>query len=937
MSIPFLPDQILEEAEIRKFVELANTNAKKIVGDSKFVIPPPELPGAGLLISLWIKQAEKSLGAYFVPFLAVKGVLDAPTQIKPALDSIKGFIDNPLQALLDTAVNTQLQSKFFIPLRVVLLSSGEGKPSTGLSNLSSLVARANSESIVSGSTGGSEGVKYPYVFSGVGVSPGEGQYSIDSSSSNSSTIISVSSKDNNGESLEIELSSLIPGDFISLDNDGVVQEWIIDGIAKNSNFYTLNLVPRNEPENQKEFAVTEKTVYVQTTQNPATKGKKALRDLFIGPDGKIKFPIVIGAKDLLEIVGVPSVPPPLSLLSLRIGDFNDLLPGSPLRLKIQELEAASGWNFQKDVLEKVFQGKYPKVIPGPTGATGSPEIQGLLPQLGLTGTEGAGATGADNSGSSGTGQTSQEKVSKKKQKARNELLAIAKLYLMIVEETPVFLYIFSSYIKLLLLPVIIVFSTLTSLFTEALTKPVEIIKLLVKVFTDPMELLATVIAKAVLQAIRPNIEPALNAANIKWEEVTLSIEGGKKKGLEPLIVDILLNRFKCKDKKVGEKDGEYNSSIQVTSETGSFSELGGTGGTAGSGESSPTFTNFSYDFIYDGGAPAPGIVSLNNEDLDKVTSIKINFLDSNVNSTVPSLAIMETGSEISVPKDGNVWIYVVKNKTVPPGNSSYIDFGVELKFSPTKSNLESDVTSNFTQSFINPRNSAILSPGANLNNVKLQSPGNDFLQCLISEYLPIRVIAVWESVRGFLGVVLGLVSAFPVLIPALVTQLFKGDDNLSKPIGPILINLANKKSTEINTEKNPLDFSTIRGSEDTRGLVDALIGEKGIDTVLLEQAKKDPTLRARTINESGNLLSVKDFGKNLKILLALGRKYSDSGNLTGETIIVPLGSEKITVRLTTEEVNRYRISRDGYDGKGDFIIFIRDNLYVARTRLARLI
>lgn len=917
-SIPFLPDQILEEAEIKKFIELANTNAKKIIGDSKFSLPPPELPGAGLLISLWIKEAEKSLGAYFVPFLAVKGVLDAPTEIKPALNSIKGFIDDPLQALLDSAVNIQLQKNFFIPLRVVLLSSEEGKSSTGISNLSSLVTRANSESIISGTIEGSEGTKYPYVFSGLGVSPGEGQYSIDSSSSSSFTTISVSSKDNNGKNLETELSSLIPGDFISLNNDGIVQEWVIDGIVKNPNFYTLNLVPRNEPENQREFTVSEQTVYVQVTQNPTTKGKKALRDLFIGPDGKVKFPIVIGVKDLLEIVGVPSAPPPLSLLSLRIGSFNDLLPGSPLKLKIQELEAASGWNFQKDVLEKVFQGKYPKSISGPTGATG-----------------------AAGPGFSLMEQNNQDKVSKKKQKARDELLAIAKLYLMLLEETATFLAIFSCYLKLLLLPVLIVISTLAGLFTEALTKPVTIIKLLIKVFTDPMEFLATVIAKAVLQAIRPNIEPALSSANIKWDEVTLSKEGGKDKGLEPLIVDILLNRFKCKDKKAEGRNGEISSKIQVTSETGSFFELGGTGGTSEtdgfSGITGPTFTNFNYDFIYDGGAPRPGEVSLNSEDLDKVTSIKINFLDSNVNSTVPSLAVMETGSEISIPKDGNVWIYVVKNKMVPPGNASYMDFEVNLKFSPTGSNLGSNRSSNFSQSqsFVNSRNSAILSPGANLNNVKLQSPGNDFLQCLISEYLPIRVIAVWESVRGFLGVVLGLVSAFPVLIPALVTQLFKGDDNLSKPIGPILINLANKKSTEINTEKNPLDFSTIRSSEDTRGLVDSLIGEKGIDTVLLEQAKKDPTLRARTINESGNLLSVKDFGRNLKILLALGKKYAEVGNLTGEAIKVPLGTETVTVILSTDEVNKYRISRGGYDGKGDFIIFIRDNLYVARTRLAR--
>ena len=45
-----LPDKILTEQKIAEFIDQANTNAKNIVGDSKFTIPDPSLPGTGLLI-----------------------------------------------------------------------------------------------------------------------------------------------------------------------------------------------------------------------------------------------------------------------------------------------------------------------------------------------------------------------------------------------------------------------------------------------------------------------------------------------------------------------------------------------------------------------------------------------------------------------------------------------------------------------------------------------------------------------------------------------------------------------------------------------------------------------------------------------------------------------------------------------------------------------
>ena len=50
-----LPDKILADAEIASFIGRVNTTADEIVGDSKFKIPNPSLPGLGLLIKLQIR------------------------------------------------------------------------------------------------------------------------------------------------------------------------------------------------------------------------------------------------------------------------------------------------------------------------------------------------------------------------------------------------------------------------------------------------------------------------------------------------------------------------------------------------------------------------------------------------------------------------------------------------------------------------------------------------------------------------------------------------------------------------------------------------------------------------------------------------------------------------------------------------------------------
>jgi len=861
-----LPDKILTEQKIAEFIDQANTNAKNIVGDSKFTIPDPSLPGTGLLIKLWIRQAEKAFSSYLVPVLVIKDVLSNPLEIPGKIKDISGFITNPLQTLLDEAINNQVASDFFLPLRLIL----NGRSSADFGRLKDLVDRADSER---SSPAADTRPKFPYVLGEIGAAPAVGEYTINTADPETSTSISISLQDYNGDSTGVSFSSLVRGDIISLDQDGISQSWVIKSIVVNPGYYTFGVVPQNETVTQEIFAVQEKTVYFQTAPNPLTAGSKALLSLLTDGSGKIKFPITITLSDLLPIVGLPAIGFPLNLISLEIGDFNALPKDSALAKKIKDLEAKSGWNFQTDVLDKIFKGKYPKLD---------------YPK--------------------DPNQPKSEKL-----KAREELLAIAKLVQLIFTSPSDFFKIIGNYLKLLLLPLQIVVGTISALFAAVLENPLSIFSLIAKLLTDPIRALGDLIAEAVLSTIRPYLEPTLTAAGISWEDATNERINGNPtgKGLQPLVSDLVIGRFKC-----GGIKGTGNGTITQTSPT-----PGATGS-----EASIQFTNYSYVVKYDGTPPQEGEVSLNNLDLNKVTVIKISSLDANVNSTLTNLVELLPGSEISIPKDGGTWVYAVNQRISPTGNLSYFDYQVSLVYGPEQDSptgIADQIDS--ASSPVNGTNRAVLSPGANLSNFKFTS-SDPFLQCLIDNYLPIKIIAIWESVKGILGVILGFVATIPFLIKAVFESLFSLP-NFSNPLAPILDSLVNPDGTPLDRIFDPNSSASVLDS------LDSLTAVNGIDQIF-KRTSDNTSLktifpgRVTDLKYRGNIgigpISTVELGKRIKVLLALAKleatTVNDQGeplvnfsaatsNVSQKTVIVEFfDGTKETVSLS--DFNKYRISNE---------------------------
>lgn len=864
------PDKILTDKKIEEFIDQTNVNARNIVGDSKFIIPSPDLPGVGMLIKLWIRQSEKAFSSYLVPILVVKDSLNNLPEIPGKIGDIKGFIEKPIQTLLDETINNQVSSNFFLPLKLTL----GGQPSADFGRLKDLVDRADSER---SSPVADTRSKFPYVLGGIGSAPATGEYTIDVADPEKATLISINLQDNNGDSTGSSFSSLIEGDTISLEQDGISQSWIIKSIIINSSFYTFNVTPRNETLDQELFAVRERTVYFQTIPNPLTPGAKTIFSLLTSGDGKIKFPIAIRLSDLLPIVGIPISVFPLDKILLEIDSFESLPPDSPIAKKIKDLEVKSGWNFQNDVLDKILDGKFPKIdYPSDPNAPKSERF-----------------------------------------KAKEELLALAKLVQMIFFTPVDFFKIIGNYLKLLLLPLQIVAGTIKSIFSSVIQNPLTIFTLISKFLTDPIAALGDIIAKAILNSIRPYIEPTLRSAGITFEDASNETINGQLtgKGLEPLIRDLIIGRFLCKDKK-GTGNATVTQVFPSPESVGPDSSI--------DPESSIKFTNFSYFIKYDGTPPENGEVSLNNLDLNKVSIIKISSIDANVNSTLTSLIGLVPGSEISVPTDNGTWVYMVNQRTSPTGNLSYLEYQVSIAYGPDQESPEgiSDQI-NQASSLVNIKNRAVLSPGADLSNFRFVS-SDPFLECLIENYLPIKIIAIWESVKGILGIILGFVVTLPLLILSIFESIFSSPE-FSNPLASLLENLSSSEGTPLDGIFNPDLSPSVLES------LNSLTAVNGIDQIF-KRTSDNTSLKTispklvtdQKFNYNFGPISTIDLGKKIKILLTLAKLGSTTTNNQGvlvnfsaktsnisqlnKTVIVEFfDGTKESVSLT--DFNKYRIGK----------------------------
>lgn len=482
-----LPDKILADAEISSFIDRVNVTADEIVGDSKFQIPNPSLPGLGLLIKLQIRALEKSIASSFAPiFIGKKIIEDAKNSparflsiINDGLNSIKTLFTNPIQFIIDEGINGPLEI-FPFPIRILF-----GGVSNNANRLKSLIDAAQP------TQGSSILQEYNYNLVLNAVSPpGPGEAVSTASDVNSIKSISVNYQTKTtGEKAPVQF--LKEGDTFSVSDGNVSSTYRVSSVQPGNEFAQIFLqIIASNTQNSGD----NKTISIPGFKDSgiAVSRNITLRE-FLRPDGRLIIPF--------SVLGINL--PLLSRLGFEIGNFSNLKDDNPTKEFVVQLEARSGLNFNQ-VFTSMIDGVFPEI-----------NWQSL-----------------QNEKSNGNLNT--------KEASKEEITSLARL-LQIGSQNPFFLIkIILNYVKLLLLPIQLVLGVFQSL-AGLITNPVSLIRTIFLFLTNPLKALCDLISQAFLTFLRPYLEPIVTPV-LPYNEA-VEDPRDRSRGLKPLFSDLVCGTF----------------------------------------------------------------------------------------------------------------------------------------------------------------------------------------------------------------------------------------------------------------------------------------------------------------------------------------------------------------------------------------------------------
>ena len=482
-----LPDKILADAEIASFIGRVNTTADEIVGDSKFKIPNPSLPGLGLLIKLQIRAFEKSIASSFAPiFIGKKIIEDAKNSparflsiINDGLDSINTLFTNPIQFIIDEGINGPLE---IFPFPVQILFGGVSKDANRLKSLIDSAQPTQGSSFL-------QEYNYNLILNAVSP-PAPGEAVSTASDVNSIKSISVNYQTKTtGEKAPVQF--LKEGDTFSVSDGNISSTYRVSSVQPGNEFAEifLQLIASNT-----QNSGDNKTISIPGFKDSgiAVSRNITLRE-FLTPDGRLIIPF--------SVLGINL--PLLSKLGFEIGNFSNLKDDNPTKEFVVQLEARSGLNFNQ-VFTSMIDGVFPEI-----------DWQNL-------------------SSEKSNGNVNSKEVSKE------EITSLARL-LQIGSENPFFLIkIILNYVKLLLLPIQLVLGVFQSL-AGLITNPVSLIRTIFLFLTDPLKALCDLISQAFLTFLRPYLEPIVTPV-LPYNEA-VEDPRDRSRGLKPLFSDLVCGTF----------------------------------------------------------------------------------------------------------------------------------------------------------------------------------------------------------------------------------------------------------------------------------------------------------------------------------------------------------------------------------------------------------
>jgi hypothetical protein len=809
-----LPDKILADAEITSFIERVNTTADEIVGDSKFKIPNPSLPGLGLLVKLQIRAFEKSIASSFAPiFIGKKIIEDAKENparffsiISEGLDSINTLFTNPIQFILDEGINNPLKE---FPFPIAILFGGQSKDANRLKEL------IDSAEL---SQGGSSLQEYNYnLVLGTALLPGPGEAVSTAPDVNSIKSISVNYQTKTtGEKAPVQFLS--EGDTFSVSDGNTASTYLVSSVKPGNDFAEvfLQLIASDTVQSG-----DNKTIAIPGFKQTGISLSKriSLRE-FLTTDGRLIIPF--------SVLGINL--PLLSQLGFELGNFSNLKEDSPTREFVTQLEARSGLRFNQ-----VFASM----------------IDGVFPQIDWE--------------SLSSEKSSGNQISK--EASKEELVNLARL-LQIGTDNPFFLIkILLNYVKLLLLPLQLVLGVFKSL-SGLITSPISLVQTIFLFLTDPLKALCNIISEAFLTFLRPYLEPIVSPV-IPYSEAVQDPQD-KNRGLKPLFSDLICGTFS--DKFNNYQPNPNFFALQRNNLTGQNVNL--------NPPLQLPFTLSENKLI-----PDQGEIITNSTDPSSVTSIRVSTVTNTVEDSLVYLASVQVGSVISLTVSNKYQTYLVSTKALqqkPDGN--YFEYLVQ----PT--------TQSIRASQANPSDNAVTNNL--LASLGIDNPNKKFL-FILENYLPLKLIARWESIKGILAITIALAAEIPSLIPAVFRSLF-GIEQESNPTLPATTSVTDLLLLLSNGEDSLLEGLIGNNNEDQYAeIVSNIIGNSdsadstGIESIFSNLSVSLSAQSKNTIIYKSNIssdvrdqfryneISLSQLGENVKVLLQAYYSIKDQSNAGG--------------------------------------------------------
>lgn len=411
-----------------------------------------------------------------------------------------------------------------------------------------------------------------------------------------------------------------------------------------------------------------------------------------------------------------------------------------------------------------------------------------------------------------------------KEENKEKLISLARL-IQIGATNPFFLIkTILNYLKLLLLPLKLIIDVLKGIGSK-ITNPASLIRTVINGITNPLNLVCDLISIAIIEFLTPYIQTPITAV-MPFSEALVDPTNASR-GIRPLIRDLVCGAFFRKLKDYRPNESFFNEQNRLI------------------GEDKPPFQfgpNISYFISNEAGDPSQGEIRVNSNIPSDVRFIKVNTISNTVDDATPFLANVNPGELIRIIIGGEIGEYRVNsNIFIISSNGNFFEYAVQPFFNVnTNSEL---INQNPLGSVSNQGIKAFL----NINN-----PDVSFL-FIIEKYLPVKLIAVWQGIKGILSIIICIAARIPTIFTSVIRSLFGREEDISV------------------TDQNPISLDPQSSLESVTNILELLYGREFI--VL----NRDPSIMSKIIRGNSNNPELTDF-INLAIDL-IGNNSSLEGGI----------------------------------------------------------